>query len=614
MKPDGTIAKVLVTGMLGLGFVGAGCHSSSDGQGKLLASGTAAGINSGGLGVLPPGMLPPGLGGSPALLEGPQVDIVSPARASHTTSRRIAVEGVVTDLGGGVADVRVQGRKVTLDSAGAFREEVDLEVGMNTIEVEAFDRANHRRSRFVNVVAGDLAPEGEALPSVATFRLTDGALDIMEPQIVAGIEAQRPQIIAQALATPVQNDTKVTGFNFGAVNAGVDLVPGGMRFQATIQNVAMDIEHKAKFLLVFSTTKRGTVRASSVVIDGVAQVSATNGQVSVNVVQIGATANGFSVPDWVPGSETANVKRALENGFAASASRAFGQGLADAFKDTSGTSSSGQPGAGLDVEWKLSTLQCDATGANMMFSANAKPQAAASVGAETRSVVTRTGASNLTGGSTGGPNVAMALHQDLVNRVLHAAWRGGALKQTIDQAALVRLDPNTTTRLDTTALMAMAPELAAVLQPGIPIELIVEGELPSVMTFRASPLPHLLDVGGLKVTTVIVDPSKGRTVLGEASYSIRAEVTFVEKAGKLVIQPAGQTTVLVDSLGQAQPGAELVLEKMARTMGPQLLGMALGRQDGFALPPVKGMTVTNLSLQHLDGNVVGIGTAVKANP
>lgn len=610
MKPDGTIAKVLITGMLGLGFVGAGCHSSSDGKGKLLATGTGA-ITSD-LGALPPGILPAGFAGSPALLEGPRVDIVSPVRASHTTSRRIAIEGVVTDTGGGISDVRVQGRKVTPDATGAFREEVDLDVGLNTIEVQAFDRQNHRRSRFVNVIAGDLVAEADALPESASVRLTDDALDLIEPQIVDGIEAQRATIIQQALATPVQNGTKIKSFSFGAVGAAIDLVPGGVRFNATIQNVAMDIEHKAKVLLVFSTTKKGTIRASAMVIEGVAQVSVTNGQVTTNVIQVTATANGFTVPDWVPGSEVGTIKRGLENGFAASAARALGQGLNDAFKTTSGTSTQGGAGTGLNIDWSLSTLTCDATGATAIFAANARPQAPATVGAETRSVLVRGGLSNLTGGGATGPNVAMAVHQDLVNRSLHAAWRGGALKQTIDQAALARLNPGSNQRLDTSALIAMAPELAAVLQPGIPIELLVEGELPTVLTFRSSPLPHLLDIGALKVTTVVLDPVKGRTVLGEASYAIRAEVTFVEKQGKLAIEPAGQTTVLVDSLGQAQPGAELVLEKMAQSMGPQLLQLAIGNQQGFSLPAVKGFVVSNLRLQHLDRNIVGVGTATKA--
>lgn len=613
MKPDGTIAKLLVTGMVGLGFVGAGCHSSSDGQGKLIASGTGA-ITSD-LSAVPPGMLPPGFTGSPALLEGPQVEIVSPVRASHTTARRVTVEGVVTDLGGGVNDVRVQGRAVTLAAGGAFSEEVDLAPGMNTIVVEAWDGGGHRRSRFVNVIAGDLAPEGEAVAEAASIRVTDAALDLIEPKIVQGIEAQRAQITQQALAMNPGEDTKVTSFSFGAVGAGVDLIPGGVRFTSTIDDVAMGIEHKAKVLFVFSTTKRGTVRAQRMQIEGLAQVSVTNGVVTTSVVQVTATSSGFSVPDWAD-SQAGAIRRSFESGFAAAAAQALGQGLRDAFKTTSGTiTQGGQAGQTLpmQLDWSLSALTCDDTGATAIYGANVRPPAA-TAGAETRSIVVKGGLANLTGGGGGnGPNVAMAVHQDVINRALHAAWRGGALNMTIDQATLAATNPSSPVRLDTTTLIALAPELAAVIQPGLPVELVIEGQLPAVMTLAASPLPHRLDVGALKVTTIVVDPVSGRTPMGEASYSIGAEVAIVPTAsGELTLQPAGRTEVHVDALGQAQAGAELVLEKMATQLGPQLLQMALATQKGLVLPAMQGVTVSGLALQPLDRNLVVLGTASAA--
>jgi hypothetical protein len=612
MKTDGTIAKVLLSGALtvGLGFVGAGCNSGSDGKGTLLAAGTASVGTQ--LGAFAPGAIP-GIPGDPAALEGPQVEIVSPARASHTTSRKITVEGVVTDLGAGISDVRVQGRAVTLAAGGAFREEVDLEAGMNTVVVEAWDNANHKRERFVSVVAGDLAPEGDALADVASIRVTDAAMDLIEPKIVQGIEAQRPQITQQVLATKVDGDTKIKSFTFGAVNAGVDLIAGGVRFTATMDTLAMDIEHKAKFLLVFSTTKKGTVRAQQMRIEGVAQVSVQNGQVTTNVVQVTATAAGFSVPDWAE-KEQANIRRGFENGFAAAAAKGIADGLNAAFKTTSGTVAQGAGGQATDLAWNLTTLTCDDAGATALFAANVTPKAGATVGAEQRSVVVRGGLANLAGGGGAGPNVALAVHQDLINRSLHAAWRGGALKVVIDQAAIAATAPTSPVVLDTNALIALAPELAAVLQPGIPIELVIEGELPAVMTLRAGPMPHLLDIGALKVTTVVLDPVKGRTPLGEASYALRGEVLLVDGPGGLRLQSAGKVEVHVDSLGTAQPGAELVLEKMAVVLGPQLLQMALATQAPMALPTTQGFTVGSLQVQQpLDSNLVVLGTA-KAAP
>lgn len=616
MKPNGTIAKLLVSGCLGLGLgaVATGCNSSSDGQGKVLATGTGA-ITSD-LSAIPPGMLPPGFVGDPSMLEGPRVEIVSPGRVGHTTARRVTVEGVVTDLGGGVSDVRVQGRSVTPGADGSFREEVDLDVGMNTIVVEAWDRAGHRRERFVNLIAGELAPAADALADAATVRVTNEALDLIEPQIVAGIEAQRAQIRQQVMATRIDGDTTIKDFRFGRVTAGLDTIQGGVRFTATIADLAMDIEHKARVLLVFSSTQRGTVRAQQLQLEGLAQVNVVNGRATTNVVQVTARAVGFSVPDWAR-SEEATIRRSFENGFAAATAQGLGQGLGDAFKSTTGTVAQAGQGVATHLDWTLTTLTCDPAGATALFAANvrpATPTAGSSAGAEDRSLVVRGGLANLTGGGGNGPNVALAVHQDVVNRALHAAWRGGAMTQVIDQAAFAAMNPGSPMSLDTTTLFALAPELAAVVAPGLPIEMHVEGLLPAVMTLRAGPLPHRLDIGGLKVTTFVLDPVAGRRPLGEACYAIGAEVAIVERQGQLALEPAGRVQVHVDALGPAQPGAELVLEKMAAGLGPQLLQMALTSQQGLVLPAVQGVTVSGLRLQALDGNLIVLGTAQASAP
>jgi hypothetical protein len=608
-----SVGRWLASGVLGLGLGlgGVGCHGSQDGTGALLASGTAA-LGSD-LSALPPGGIP-GLPASPALLEGPLVDITSPARATFTTDRKVTVEGVVTDLGGGVSDVRVAGRAVTPDASGAFRAEVDLEPGMNTITVEAWDQSNHRRERFVSVLAGDLAPETDPVAQAASLRVTDAALDLIEPAIAQGIEAQRAQLVQQVLATPVGDGTTIKGFRFGAVHAGVDLVAGGARFTVSIDDLAMDIETKTKVLLVFTSTKSGTVRASRLDIEGVATIGAQGGKVSTNVVQVKATTQGFSVPDYAS-SQAATIRATFERGFAAAAAKGIADGLAKAFATTSGTITppAGLAGPAVSLDWALSSLACDDAGATAVFSANARV-ATPTVGQETRSLVVGGGIANLAGGGATGPNVALAVHQDLVNRALHAAWRGGALRLTLDQATLQRLSPQTQVTLDTTTLIGLAPELAAVVQPGLPVELEVDGELPAVMRLRGAPLPDVLDVGALKVTTFVLDPVKGRTALGEASYALHAEVGVVANGGQLTLAPQGQVEVHVDALGAPQPGAELVLEELARAVGPQLLQLALTSQQGLVLPAVQGYSVGGLQVQGMDANLILLGTAQAAAP
>jgi hypothetical protein len=505
MKQPGTIGRWLTSGVvgLGIGFASTGCHSSSDGKGALIG-GTAAAVSSGsaaagGSGLsasaLPPGISIPGLPADPSVLEGPRVDIVSPSNGAYVAGGQVKVEGVVTDLGQGIAELHVAGRTVPVGPGGAFSETVDLPAGgLQTIVVEAWDRAQHRRARHVSVMLGATGDEATALENVSALRVTETALDLVEPSIAQGVEAQRAQITQQALATPVGNDTKITGFRFGKVGATVDAAPGGARFVVTIDDVQMDIEHKAKFLLVFNTTKKGTVRAQQVRIEGLTAIAVQGGRATTQVLGVTAATSGFSVPDWAS-SEQGTIKRTFEQSFATAGARGLDQGLADAFKSTSGSMAQNVQGLQLTLDWALKTLACDEAGITAIFAANVKPQAATAGQAGKDSFVSKVGLANLSGGSTGGPNVGVAVHEDLVNRTLHAAWRGGALKFTLDKTTAAALPPGSPS-LDTNALLAVAPELAAVgVTPGLPVELEVQGDLPAVVRFRGTQGPHRLSLG-----------------------------------------------------------------------------------------------------------------------
>lgn len=599
------VAKLLVGGLLGLSGVGAmGCNGSSDGKGTLLATGTATVGTS--LGTLAPGVSIPGLPADPSALEGPRVDIASPADGTVQTDRRVTVSGVVTDSGQGVAEVHVAGRTVQLDASGAFRETVDLPAGLNTILVEAWDNAQRRRERQVSVLVGDTADENAELPNVASARVTETALDLIEPKIAAGVEAEKAKIVAQALSTKVNDETKITGFRFGKVGAQVDAAPGGVRFQITIDDVQMDLEYKAKFLLVFSSTKRGTVRAQQMRLEGVTNVAVVNGVATTQVVGVTATAINLTVPDWASG-ETNTIRRSLEAAFSTAGAQGLQQGLSQAFATTKGTIAQKVQGKDLSVDWSLGTLTCDEAGITATYGANIRPAQATS-GKAMGSFVSKVGLANLTGGAATGPNVAVAMTEDLLNRSLHAAWRGGALDFILDAATAAATLPPGSPALDTSSLLAVAPELAAVgLLPGLPLELEVESALPAVVRLRGQQGPHLLSMGALKVTMTVVAPT-GRLVLAESVYAVDAEFALVEQGGKLSIAPAGKMDIHADALTN-QPGAELILERLAATVGPQLISSALAQQAGVALPTVQGISVTGLTLGGVDGNLVLLGTA-----
>ena len=592
---------------------GVGCNSKRDGQGTLLATGTGAataGITSGATpGALPPGTPP--IAGMPqaAALDGPSIEITSPVPGAAVTGPRVTVEGVVTDLGLGVAEVHVAGRTVPIDPSGVFRAEVDVTPGVETILVEAWDTTQRRRARHVSVVAGDLAAETDLLPGAAAIRASDAALDLIEPQVAQGVEAQRAQIVQQVLATRLGNDTKMTGFRFGAVGADVDAIQGGARFTISIADLAMDIEHKAKILFVFNTTKRGTIRAQRLDIEGTAAISVQAGQPSVRMIQVVARTQGFSVPDWADGEE-GNIRRGLEQSFAQAAAPAFDQALQAAFRTTAGTQAQTVAGKPVRVDWRLERLAFDDDGLTAVLGANVQADRVVNANGPTGSVARRRALPTLAGGGqAGSTNAGLALGEDLLARALHAAWRAGAMDMRLDAAAAQRMG---VPALDTTALLLLAPELSQVVAPGLPVVLDVKATLPPTLTVNASG-QHRLALGGLRVTTLVQDPQQGLVPLADADWAIEADVTLVARGGQLVLEPGAAPPVChVDTVGAAAPGTETVLDRMAPARGAQLLRAALAGQGALTAPALPGFTLDDLRPSAVDGALVVLGTAKPA--
>lgn len=588
----------------------AGCGASqSDGSGLLATGQSTAGITSAATGGLT------GLQGQGSPFAGPRIDIVSPSRGDYLPAGPVQVEASVTQGGAKVAAVHVNGLAAPVAKDGTVLATVDLVPGLNTILVEAWDSQNFRSERHVSVLAGQFAPEAEAVAQAAAVRLTEGALDGFEPGIGSGIEAQRAAITAAVLGAKPPKDTKLEGFRFGAVDATLDAVPGGVRFTIAIDAVELDIAYRATILWVFHKTKRGTVRANRLTLEGTASVTLQGGALVTQVTQVTPTVAGFSVPDWADDHE-ADLRRAFTQAFAQQAARELDARLATLAQGTptAGTVAQNVLGNALQVGWTLQAIAFDDDGATASFSGSVRA-ATPTHGLEDRTLVTRAPLATLGGAGNGAWNAALALHQDTLNQALHAAWRAGALSFSVDAATFAQLAPGAAP-FDTTAILTAAPQLAAVLPAGLPLELEVEGQLPPVVALRAAGQgPGLLDLGlgGLRIKLFLIEASGQRTPLIEAIYSLRVPADVVERAGAIELEPAALPAVHVDVVGPALPGSEPVLEQLTATLAPQLLQAALGSLRGIAIPTIKGTSLSGVTFQTSGQTLVAAGAAVRAS-
>jgi len=368
-------SKKLTGGVVGIGILtlfAAGCGSRRKGDGDR-ARGAAT--------VRSSSPTRPGQAGTlgrrlaPGAEEGPRVELTSPARGTFADSPRIEVAGVVHDAGGGVAEVHVNGADADLDPAtGAFRAPGELSGGLHTLVVEAWDAGGLRRGRHVSVLGGPFAPEDELLTDAAAVRVSDAALDQLEPLLSELLAGQKARLRRRVLATPVGRDTDLEGFDFRAIRVGLDAVPGGVAFDLSVRGVALAIEHEVE-ILFFTRKLEGTIRVRDVRVRGRLDASVRDGRIQADLRGVTADLVGLDVPDFAEGRE-ADIARRLRRGIRDGAARAAAEALAGVVRSDLGRSSTTQTvlGEPLDVGWTVETLAFDDRGATVRIELRRTPR------------------------------------------------------------------------------------------------------------------------------------------------------------------------------------------------------------------------------------------------
>ncbi|MBL4847682.1 MAG: hypothetical protein JKY65_19365, partial [Planctomycetes bacterium] len=603
----------------------AGCNNGG-GERVFLASGTIAPIGSQGL--LSSGVteynnlsdLQNAASKLPAGSEfaGPNLQILSPLRGAQLPVGPTTVEILVEDsTHKGIGSVFVAGQGVVPGPDGKATIQVNLTAGLHTIVAEALDSEGNRTERHVSVLVGALVQEGTEVRDGARVRITDDALDALEPQIGTKLQAQKATIVQSVLSAPAPKNTKWKGFDFGATSGEIDCQPGGLKFKVSIKNVALRLEYKAKILFFFSTTKRGTVRAQDLIIEAVATPTlAANGTLTSTLSQVTARTIGFSVPDWAKGEE-GNIRRNFEQSFATQAGATIDKMLTDALTKTktSGTTVRQVYGKPLNTTWRFSDLAFDADGINVTFGAQTSAPAPGQPNGANYGFpgVVTTGTPNAPLGGTGGAawNGALTIHQDLINQTLHAAWRQGVMNFKVDQAKLDQVNPGGAQLLSTDSLIKGAPALARVLPAGLPLTLDVEAKLPPVIDVVSNQPQHFtMKLGAVRVDYQVIDPDNGNLVnLAETYYALEIGIVLQADGDRIKFVPTGASVVRVDVVGNPLPMAEPIVDGVTRDLAPSLIKGMIAALPGMKLPALKGFELKDLEFSTYNDSFVVTGKA-----
>ncbi|MCO5167404.1 MAG: N-acetylmuramoyl-L-alanine amidase [Planctomycetes bacterium] len=564
--------------------------------------------------------------GAVAAPPGPQVEVISPRSAAAVTGASVLVEGVVVDDGHGVVRVAVNGVDVAA-GPGPFQASAPVEPGVNTLVVEAWDARGGRTERHVSVLGGPLRPADQAIARGAEVALAGAAAPLVanfQTQTTSGGASAVPNGMppTRFIAAHSGNYTRRSGRTIRYII--IHTIEGSEAgciswFQNPASRVSAHyvLSHAGRVTQMVRDEDRawhaGNYNEQSIGIENegwAGRNNWTDTQYRVLAQLTRALCDRYGIPKTrahiLAHSEVASHKsdpgRFFDWDRFMTLVRGTGATTTTSPRPSTQTVTLGN-GRELAVAWSPRPVTTSGGVSRVELDVNVAPRTPLP-GRLASSVVLgtpRAAASQPTGNAAG--NVGLAVHQDLLNRSLQAAWRGGALDLRLTPSSLALLAPGTTGTLDRDALVAQDPALGALLPPGSSLAIELTPALPP--TARVLPRGELaLRVGALEARLDRIDAG-GTTPLGVVTLALDAPA-WVEGHGPTArLATAGPGEVRAD----VAPGQAAGLDRLAHALAPALRDAALGALAGVPLPTPPGIDLVGLSLGTSGDTVTGVGTA-----
>lgn len=250
---------------------------------------------------------------------GPAISCSTPGLGAMVPEGPLDLRGRVADLVG-VERFTVDGEAVALAADGSFTVGVDPQWGLNVHELVAEDAAGNVNSVFCAYFASRYVPEDDVAGNTIQLHLSQAAIDDgpgdRPLRSIADLlrrmlnSAALINTVVGSIQNPVvPNDCRVRvpiigtcltrlGANFegmrinGARTVDIDLVNGGFRMRARLNDIDVDVRLTGTF------NNRGTITASFIAVDVTFDVRLLNGRPDVRVrgnatTQVGNLSSDF---------------------------------------------------------------------------------------------------------------------------------------------------------------------------------------------------------------------------------------------------------------------------------------------------------------------------------
>jgi hypothetical protein len=575
--------------------------SSAQGGTTPITTGGGAITGPGGVAVASGGGGAVGVGGAGTDLTPPTITLTAPSRGTFTGAAQVQVTGTATDASG-VATLLVNGTLTRVDPAGAFSATVALTPGVNIIEIQAADPHQNMSDLTVSVTSGTFLPQANVVSKGLAVRFEQPAFDAIArvgAQRIAGTNLQQ-QVLGQnplfsggsGLANAVVNASSVS---FGTSSLALTPTPAGLQIQVSIPAIRLVANARGRVLGI-RFTGSGTVSAAQATLRATAVVSPSNGGLSstlqgVRVDLVGFRVNINNLPPVLDSLVARAVRGILE--------RQIQRRVEQVLPPIVNTGLAGAPGAltqtvfgrQLTIRQIPRSVQFDAMGATIVSDADVTLNGAPRPGLPT------TPGSLTTPGPVPVAGVGRALHlslnDDLLNRLGHAAWRGGLLHQRVDQA-FVAQNPGLPAwlQLDVFSLETAFPVLVGRWNSSDPVEVSIEALTPPVFTPSAQGT-LAVTLGDLMLSVRVLPPGGTPELVFETALQVEFDMTVTLSTNHtlqlgLMSQPKVRTDLVQSPIA---PLPEFAIQTLVDLVTPPMAQFMVGALSGIPLPTYPGLTL-----------------------
>lgn len=534
--------------------------------------------------------------------EPPAITLTSPRRGEFTTQQAVVVEGTIVDQTG-VAYFLLNGNPVTPGAGGAFRETVALSHGLNIVELEAADPLGHTVQSALSVISGEFLPEASVVQDAVGARLNRPAFDAIEQvaaQQLGGVNlanqilAMNPLYSGSAGVANVTVDA--TAASFGVPRLDLDPQAGGLYVKAELPQIDVTVNASGRVIgIPYSLTTN--VTADLATVEALAVVNVSAGAVTTTLTQVNVSLDNFrfdinNVPGFLENLARNAVRGLIEDQVRKQVETVIPQEVNKAIAGANGPVTQQVLGKTVTLNVIPTQVSFDAEGATVSADADMTMPPATGVVLPTSPGSLKTPGALPTYGTQRA--IYLSANDDFLNRIGHAAWRGGLLGLKIDQAYLQRTASFPSwLGFDAYLLQIFFPQLAS-LNPSDPLELELGSLTPPI--FVTKPAPGLVEaaIGDLQLSLYVAPPGQQRVLVLQTSLQVAMDVVPALNGGKLQITLNGNPTIKTDVNQTMIPLNQVAIENLIDFLVPPVLQLLVGSWSGFPLPTHPAFNPSNV--------------------